>query len=368
MNIIRYVKERNYSKLQKFIRGYIFSRQEEMYQKFLDCGIPEDCKLKGKALLKDYCLCLEEYGTDPTEYLQLAYYNRKHREDVLVTGARMYTFCELLNPRDKRSVLDSKIEYLKAFDSYIGREWLNVAEATKEEFLSFMKRNPKVIAKKIHGYGGKGTHIFTYDERNMLELDEKFELYRNNGFIIEECIKQTGILHDLNPASVNTVRVCVLRHKDRIEFFQCYLNMGNGDVCVDNSYAGGLFAPIIIETGKLRGKACDSDFVEHEYHPTSKIKYREITIPYWDKILQMVKEASDLVPDLVYTSWDVAVSEDGKIYLIEGNTMGDTIWHKSEGAWNNFKNVLMEYELLDKYHEVFQTVVHDGIETIVNRT
>lgn len=362
--ILRKIKERNYSEVQKYIRGYVFSRQDEVYKKFTDYGIPRDCKKSRKALLKDYCDCLELYATAPSDYLDYGFYKGRPAQDTIANHLRLYAFSSVVNPEDKRKLLDDKVSFLKYFNDFLGREWLDVDNATKEEFLEFVRRHSTVIVKNKYGFGGKGTHLLSYV--NEASTIESYNNYKEKHFVIEQCVKQTGVLHDLNPDSVNCLRICVLRHKYGKEYFQCFLNMGNGNACVDNAYEGGLFAPIDIKTGKLLGYAYDDEWVKYYEHPTSKIKYDDITIPYWNKALEIVGMASDLIPDLLYTSWDVAVSDDGNVYIIEGNSFGDTAWFPDRGPWQKFVALMNEYDVLEDCNKLLEQGYYNQMEQILN--
>ena len=46
-------------------------------------------------------------------------------------------------------------------------------------------------------------------------------------------------------------------------------------------------------------------------------------IPNWDGVLATVKELANCVPDLGYTSWDIAVIKGNRVAVVEGNSYGN---------------------------------------------
>lgn len=89
---------------------------------------------------------------------------------------------------------------------------------------------------------------------------------------------------------------------------------------MDNINAGGMYSPIDMETGKIAGPACDKQFRVYEAHPRTGTVLTGYQIPMWDEAIAMCCEAAHVVPQMGYLGWDVAITEDGPLF-IEANNM-----------------------------------------------
>jgi hypothetical protein len=75
-------------------------------------------------------------------------------------------------------------------------------------------RNKHVIVKPIDGVGGEG--IFKKIIQSEKEIKELYDYIKGKKVIIEEVISQCAELKDLNPSSVNTIRVYSVEKENRI--------------------------------------------------------------------------------------------------------------------------------------------------------
>ena len=335
---------------------FLFERRErEAFDKYLkEINPPLLQKVSSDRIRKDYFRALRKYGVTLECYLCLDFYTKNHKQrDIYVAPGRLVAIWNSLNKAESRCFLDDKVKYLQKFKKYINRDYLAMETVEIEQYLDFCQKYSKIIVKKSNGYGGKGTTVFEPGQYTREQLLELYKEYVENKCVLEEYIYQTGVLHDLNPNSVNCVRVCTMRRKSGVEVFQCFSTMGNGDACVDNTYAGGLFAPIDIAWNAF------------EKHPVSGIQILGLEIPYWKEIKQLALQAADELPDIVYISWDIAVSEDGRLYLIEGNSCGEALWLKDEGEWDYFKSVLKEYRCWKQYKKSFVEAIKENMWRVI---
>lgn len=317
---------------------------------------------------KDYFKCLAKYGFPVRYYKELGIFEVKDQKqrDSYVGPGRLYATWYGVNSGPSRPKLDDKVEYLKAFGEFINREWLEMKNTSFDEFKEFCQRHPKMIVKNSKSFGGKGTHIFDYQGQSDDELRAIYAQYVEAESVIEEYIYQKGYLHDLNPTSVNCCRVCTMRFKDHVEIFQCYVTMGNGDVCVDNAYEGGLFTPINIKTGEIMRDPVDELWHPYPKHPVSGVELKGRIVPNWDKVKETVLAAADKVPDIYYISWDVAVSEDGQIYLIEGNSCGDGMWLKEGGEWPVYERAFKNLGKMWRYKIAYNYIIKFRLKELMS--
>ncbi len=347
---------------------YYGKKHDDFYRELMrDVEAPEHY-LNNPDVKRDYFDSLTKYGFPVRYYKELGFYeikDKKQRNSYVGPG-RLYAVWYGINSGPSRPKLDDKIIYLKTFDKYINRKWLDMESATYDEFVDFIKAYPKSIVKNPRSFGGKGTHIFDYTGQSDDELKEIYESYVNSKSLMEQYIYQKGLLHDVNPSSVNCCRVCTMRFKDHVEIFQTYVTMGNGDVCVDNAYEGGLFTPIDVETGEILRDPVDEMWKAYPKHPVSGIELKGKIVPYWDKVKETVLKAADEVPDIYYVSWDVCVSEDGQIYLIEGNSCGDGMWLKDGGAWETYVRAMKSNHNYFKYKLAYNYIIKLRLEELMS--
>jgi hypothetical protein len=79
-----------------------------------------------------------------------------------------------------------------------------------------------------------------------------------------------------------------------------------------------MVAPVDEKTGVVANRAVDKNKVLYECHPTTGAQIQGFRFPDWEKAMDMVKQASALIPELGYLGWDVAFTPDGPV-LVEGN-------------------------------------------------
>ena len=341
-----------------YLKRYARVHDNEYKRLMREVGAPEhyinDPKVKA-----DYFDSLRKYGFPVKYYKELEFYEMEDQErrDSYVAPCKLYAMWYGVNSGPSRKILDDKVLYMDTFTEFHNRAWMYVPRSTFEEFKDFCQKYPKMIVKRASGHGGKGIHVFEYKNQTDDELKAIFNQYVEEDGVIEEFVVQKGILHDLNPDSVNCVRICTMRFRDHVEIFQTFIKMGNGNVCVDNAGQGGIFAPIDKETGIVNRVPYGTLWSEWPVHPVSGIEVKGIQIPYWEEVKKLVIKASEKVKDLVYVSWDVAISDDGKIYIIEGNSCGDGMWLKEGGEWPLYKKAIKDHHKQLNFRLVYDYIV-----------
>jgi hypothetical protein len=347
---------------------YYAKKHADMYLRLMELvDAPEHYKTDEK-VKKDYFESLRLYGLPVKYYKEMGFYEIKDesRRDSFVMPAKLVAMWYGVNSGQSRKLLDNKVAFMETFSEYINRAWIYVRRNSFYEFIQFCIRYPKMLVKSANGSKGQGIHIFEYTGQSEDELTQIFQDLVKEDCLVEEFIRQTGIAHDLNPDSVNCVRICTMRFKDHVEIFQCFLKMGRGNVCVDNAGQGGIFAPIDVNTGIITRDATGQVWSEFPVHPVSGITIKGIKIPYWNEVKDLVINASEKVKDLVYVSWDVAVSDDGTLYLIEGNSCGDGMWLIEGGEWPVYKRAIKDHHRSLKYKLVYDYIIKCYTEELMS--
>ena len=82
------------------------------------------------------------HGTELQDYFQYEFYNLKSRERrKYMTFSKLRKTIRICNDPEKRSIFDDKALFNQTFSKYIRRDWLNMQEASIEEFRSFLEKH-----------------------------------------------------------------------------------------------------------------------------------------------------------------------------------------------------------------------------------
>ena len=177
------------------------------------------------------------------------------------------------------------------------------------------------IAKPIEGTAGIG--IFKVCAKDVDNWDELYRRCVEKNILLEECIQSNEELNAFHPNSLNTIRVVTVSNGDRFVVFGALFRMGAHGSVVDNTHAGGVFAPINVETGTIDIEAVDSYNHHYSCHPDTQKQIVGFQIPYWNDIVETCRRASKTIPNIRFAGWDVCVTKDGTIEMIEGNHAPD---------------------------------------------
>ena len=98
-----------------------------------------------------------------------------------------------------------------------------------------------------------------------------------------------------------------------------FFRTGHEGSIVDNAGQGGVFAVADPLTGILITDGVDESGRYYKEHPDSHLVFKGWQIPYWDDLVEVVKQAHKQFPTQKYIGWDFALNNDNKWILIEGN-------------------------------------------------
>ena len=160
-------------------------------------------------------------------------------------------------------------------------------------------------------------------------------------YLFQRFIIQHPAMNSLHPQSVNTIRMTTVRSpKDgQAHALLASLRVGTGDSIVDNFAQGGLVVKVNMETGYLERygiykpmygrKTGDGTTVfKEEEHPDSHIVFAEFKIPYFHEAVQQAEYYHSMLPSLHSIGWDIAIGEDGPIF-VEGNDNWEITLHQT---------------------------------------
>ena len=168
-----------------------------------------------------------------------------------MTKIRMRFLKRKFNQDSKsRNLLDDKASFYRHWQEHLHRKWCIPNEISFEEFEDKFKDVNSLIAKKRQGFGGKGIIFFDMNEWDLRSVYDKI-ISETDDYIVEEYHSQTGWLHDVNPSSLNTIRVATISINGKTDVIFAYLRVGIEGAHADNLHSGGIRFPIDHHTGKI---------------------------------------------------------------------------------------------------------------------
>lgn len=296
---------------------FLLGRIKNMHYKQFFQTIEKMHKKSGKSrvyLFADTVMTGIKYQAGYVDYLNAEMWNMNaaQKSDVITRGINN-EYVIKYNDFDYTHYFLNKADFNKMFDKYLRREWIEIdTEADKDKFNSFIEGKEAVIVKPLNEMGGTGV-------TKVKAVPESFEQVQTMlPVLVEELIEQEESLAELNPSSVNSIRVVSFLKKDGTPvILAAYLRVGQGGV-VDNFCSGGMLTAIDLETGVVFGPGVDIDNNVFYNHPLTGKPLVGFQVPQFEEIKAMVLEAALMVPQVRYVGWDVSVSKKGPCF-IEGN-------------------------------------------------
>ncbi len=174
-----------------------------------------------------------------------------------------------------------------------------------------------LIKPSIDSGEGRLIQFFTPETIDKESVEKTFKEMGAN-FIIQAAVKQHPVLSQMNPSSLNTIRVVSFFFEEEVHILSCILRVGAPNAKVDNVGAGGYACQIKID-GRLNKKAVNrkAEWVEEN---NSGIKFAEVKVPEFDRVIETVKLAHKRLAHFKLIGWDMSVDRAGDPVLIEYNT------------------------------------------------
>ncbi len=199
-----------------------------------------------------------------------------------------------------------------------------------EAVVDLLKREKKLFIKPYGAGKGTGVNILIYENEKIYVdkteySEEKFIrfLQERDDWFISESMKQHQYSDDIYDKTVNTIRLITLRdiHTNQFKIFFAVQRIGTFEtIPVDNGSRGGLVANIDLETGKLSEARCLHNRNVYEVHPDSQAPIKGAQIPNWEKVKKEILELANKMPYMHFIAWDILITSDGEMCIIEANT------------------------------------------------
>lgn len=218
---------------------------------------------------------------------------------------------------------------------------------TREEAIRLCEREEHLIFKpSVDSGGGRSIAFFDRDDPSREDISALFDEFGTN-VVVQRLVKQHPDLGRINGGnSLNTVRVMTFHFKEEIHVLSAQLRMGGVNSRVDNVTAGGC-ACAIKEDGWLEEKAVTRKSVWTDHHE-SGIKFRDIRVPSYEKIIETSKRLHKEMPFYNIIGWDFAVDEEGEPVFIEMNFQPDQNQFASGPSFGDLSDEVLEDVFIQK--------------------
>ncbi len=337
-----------YSKLGFLKRAFDLCNPKCFIRTFFDYrknkSIPGNCIRH----LFSYYVSLVKYGAIVPDYFEYEFWKKSASEkNTYITMSRNKKIKKECN-HEPLGIFRNKMLFNETFRDY--RNLLTfdfTVHGGVNEFIAFCEKcNGVILAKPLTGFSGLGISKIRIQSKEHAQ--EVYTELKNSGeFFCEECFNQTGILHEICPASCNTIRIYTLVVNGEAIITSSNVRFGSGDKCVDNIHGGGMCCEVHSDLGVIIGPGRDLSGNVYYEHPVSHVVLPGVVIPQWEEVKSLILKAAMLVPNQRHVAWDIAVSEE-KISIIEGNDGGNFDLPQvcsQKGMWPQYREYLKQIRM-----------------------
>lgn len=216
---------------------------------------------------------------------------------------------------DYREVFHDKLAFNRAFDAYLGREWLDVSASSVDQVRDFTQRHGRVMGKVPVSDSGHG--VSRYEADAISDWAEfRSGLLAKGQTLLEEYIKQHPTLAAVCPGTANTTRITTFFDGTETHVLSMAQKFGRGEAS-DQQTFGGFYTMLNLD-GSARGSGYDSHDNVHATHPESGISIPDFQLPMVDELFKFIDQVARVVPQMQYVGWDVVIGETRPV-LVEGN-------------------------------------------------
>lgn len=299
----------------------------------------------------DYVVECKLHDVTQPDYFNFEFFGKKNRlRRTFICRKEARIIYNLCNPPETLQITANKALFNRRCCKYLKRDWLSVPEASFEDFCAFISDKDRIFAKPTMGQGGVGAELIS--NVSCFEPKELFDKLVRDDAVIEEVIEQHPVMASLNPSSVNTVRIVTLRDAhDNIQVMAATVRIGRTGEVVDNFHHNGIVAALDVDTGIIVSSGIDYSHKRYYYHPDTGTQIVGFKIPNWKMIINTVKDAALLLPELRYIGWDIAINKNGDVAIVECNAHpGFYLLQTANqvGLWPKYKPIVEDLQQIKR--------------------
>jgi|LSQX01.2.fsa_nt_gb hypothetical protein len=299
-------------------------------------------------LMIDYFVAFLVHGCSITNYFVYGFYKMRHAErKKYVTWRRQRWIYRRCNQKEYGYLLRDKDHINRIFDPYLKRDWMLTRGMQRSTFMAFLERNPEFIVKPVLGTEGRDIQKISVEGMDDDETSALFDRWSGEDLLLERYIRQHPVLNALHPSSVNTIRVTTVRNHRGVHVMTAALRMGRFGAVMDNYTTGGIVAAVDLVTGIVFTPGVNKLNETFVVHPETGVPIVGVQIPFWEDVKTFAQSLGSVIPEIRYTGWDIAVTEEGPV-LLEGNYRGN--FHVQQhpdhtGKYEMFRRVIQNNEV-----------------------
>lgn len=185
---------------------------------------------------------------------------------------------------------------------------------TKEDGIELLRNIKEFVVKpSLFTGGGRGVRKVGNPSDDQIR-----DILNSSDYIVQEIITQHAFFSELNPSSVNTVRMETLNLNGNTSVLSAFIRIGAKGSFVDNISGREGMVVGVDENGSLSQFGLSKDY-DKVYESSSGKKFEGLVIPKYEYIKNTVIELHKHFPLVNLINWDVALDEDGVAKIIEIN-------------------------------------------------
>lgn len=258
--------------------------------------------------------CGLRFGSSPRNYYCFDFRNATHLErKTFVTHRISNKLMRKYNGNSNTDILYDKLKFANYFKQYYGRACFNSKTVLLDDLKPYIGR--RIIYKPLRGGQGRGIVVFHLEDEAIKYVNELHDLPCG---VVESWIIQHPEMQSFYPDAVNPIRLQTICRHGRASCICATLTVGCKGKEFANASSNSLFALVDVKSGIVNTNGCDYHDNLYVRHPESNVVFKGFQIPNWDEVIRIVTEAAEMIPNIGYVGWDVAVTPNGAV-LIEGN-------------------------------------------------
>ncbi len=199
---------------------------------------------------------------------------------------------------------------------------------TEDEAVRVCSVDQKMIIKPtLDTQGGKNVVLFKCingkSDYNDMGIKQLFGLYGKD-FIVQKAVNQHPQMAMLNTSSLNTFRIMSYLKDNSVDVLSIVVRMGKEGSITDNNTGGGFCCGVKAD-GSLNEISHQGNTGERYEATDQGIPFKELKLPFVDKLDDVVRKLHKKAPYFKLISWDLAIDSTEEVVLIEYNIHGQDI-------------------------------------------
>ena len=204
-----------------------------------------------------------------------------------------------------------------------------------------------IVKPSIDSKGGKGI-VFIHDPAEKAAAPSVLTVLqgRSGDFVVQRVLRQHPKMAELNPDSINTVRVLTLLWKGKAQVLGALVRIGTKGCRVDNPHTSNGLSCVLDAQGRMIEKAFDRNWRPFTTLPNG-MAVKGFAVPYYDRIVETVLKLHYRVPHFRLIGWDMTISEEGEPIVIEANMDCPEIYFHQVGGGPLIRDPELFHEIMD---------------------